>query len=198
MLELEAIKAIGEAIIWLKNLSDQEVKDVKDETQQLLFDLSKSLVILHDVTRKVSGLTDEQFKNGEFRAIFDHFKGIYYNNEYYVNAHTHCSDLERDVGSITLRLSLFLKAPLGKWKDASEELKFAVLEDNSVIEDFKKNFDQINQRLVEINNLMKESRADQSLEKYRQFRLDIKDDLDYLHEKIQNMRDADARIRRIV
>jgi hypothetical protein len=112
--------------------------------------------------------------------IFDHFKKTYYDNEYYTNANTHCSDLERDVESITLKISLFLRTPLGKWKDARKELKFAVLEDNFIIDEFKRNFNLLNQRLVEINNLIRQGKGDQSLEKYKQFRLDVRSDLDYL------------------
>jgi hypothetical protein len=114
MLELAAIEAIGKGIVWLKNLSDEEVRSVKDQTRELLHDLSRGLMILYDVTSTVSGLNDDQFNKGEFSLVFNNFKKIYYDNEYYANANTRCSDLERDVESISLRISLFLKK--ATWK----------------------------------------------------------------------------------
>src|SRR5712692_6484411 len=153
MFDMNTVKPIVEGMKWLVTLTAAEIKNVKDETQQLLGHLSASLIGLWEVTKEVSKLSDQDFKTG-FPAVYEYFKKFYYDPKAFEQVRTHCSDLKRDEGRISFKLSKFLRTDIGKWKDANQKLQFSLLEDASYIVDYQQNFELLNTRLNEIHGLL--------------------------------------------
>jgi hypothetical protein len=196
LLDLTIAKATVEAFAWLMSLGASEIKHVKDETQELLNHLAKSLRSLWDITNEVARLSDEDFRS-RFQGVYKYFKDFYYDPEHIEKARTHCSDLDRDIGRIKFKLSVFLRTDIGKWRQAKEGLRHTVLEDHAYINAYKQNFKLLNSKLNEINNLLRENKEKEALAAYQALRIDLSEDLDHLNDYIERMREADTYIRQI-
>ena len=197
MLNLATVKPIVDGIVWLASLGASEIRQVKDETQELLRHLSKSLKSLWEVTREVAKLSDQSFKS-EFPGVYDYFKKFYYDLEAFEGARTHCSDLKRDVGRITFKLSVFLRTDIGKWSQAYQELNLGLLDDVSYMQEYRENFELLNTKLNEIQSLLQQGKDEDALKAYQILRSDLSRDLDHLNDYIDRMRKSDTYIREIV
>lgn len=197
LLDLTTIKPIFDGLAWLMTLGEQEIKHVKDETQELLGHLSKSLKSLWEITTEVARLSDQDFKDG-FAEVYHYFKLFYYDPEPFEKARTHCSDLRRDIGRIEFKLANLLRTDIGNWSKAEQALQLELLEDYCYINEYRKNFELLNTRLNDIHSLLRQGKDDEALKAYQALRTDLSGDLDHLNIYIQRMREADTYIRQIV
>ena len=197
MLNLATVKPIVDGIVWLASLGASEIKHVKDETQELLTHLARSLKSLWEVTREVAKLSDQSFQS-EFPGVYDYFKKFYYDLEAFEGARTHCSDLKRNVGRITFRLSVFLRTDIGKWSQAYQQLNLSLLEDVSYMHEYRENFELLNTKLNAIQSLLQEGKHADALNAYQILRNDLSRDLDHLNNYINSMRKSDSYIRELV
>ena len=197
MLNLATVKPVVDGIIWLASLGAAEIRQVKDETQELLRHLARSLKSLWEVTREVTKLSDESFKS-EFPGVYDYFKRFYYDLDAFEGARTHCSDLKRDIGRITFRLAVFLRTDIGKWSEAYQQLNLGLLDDAVYMHDYRENYELLNTRLNEISELHRQGKDQAALEAYRVLRSELSGDLDHLNNYIDRMRKSDTHVREIV
>ena len=103
LLELGTVASIVKGLAWIHSFSADEITNVKKETEELLTDLSKSLVNLYDVVEKITNLSkrlpqlSDQAYGEEFRSVYAYCNRFYFDQNDISKARTHCGDVERDV-----------------------------------------------------------------------------------------------------
>jgi hypothetical protein len=196
LLNWSSLKPIIDGLSWLENLGDDEIRHVKDETRILLTHLSESLIKLWEITHSASKISEKEFHN-DFDLIYEKFKVLYYDPESYEAVRIHCTDLKRDVKLIKFKLARILRTDLGSWGDAERALQLGLLEDETYLAEYRKNFETLNQRLNDIYALQRAGKDAEALTEYTAFNKELAPDLDQLNDHINNIRNADTRFREL-
>jgi hypothetical protein len=193
-LNLPTINPILDGLNWILSLSSSDTKNLKEEIEELIADLSKSLRGLWNITREISNFPDENLERN-FPCLYTHFKCFYYGNEAFQAVRTHCSSLQRDLDRVRFKVSFFIRADLGKWKDANNSLQFGLLNDINYENDYRQNYENLNTRLSEINESFRGGHSEQASQLFTLLKKDLQQDLDYLHNHIKVLEDTNEHIR---
>ena len=197
MLNLISIKEIANAFKWILGIGKDDIKHVRDETEELLHHLSKSVKSLRQVVSEVTSLSESEFDDKRFSKIYDHFKLFYLYPEHQDKARTHCSDLQRDIGRIEHKLAHVLRTDLGKWKLAKNALGCIIDGDLAILESYSDCIKDLDSRLKRIQADLESGHESRARESYLQMKKDLSADIEELRSAIQIMREADAHIRTI-
>jgi hypothetical protein len=150
MLDLSSIKASVDAIAWIATLGGSDVRNVRDETDELLQELSRSLKSLWDVTREITRLSPSDFNEKSFEAVYDYFKGFYLDPADISKARTHCGNVERTVGRIKFKLASILHTDMGKWEETSQHLGTIIGQDGNILDSYDRSIAVLNAVLQDI------------------------------------------------
>jgi hypothetical protein len=73
MLELKTINSIIESLEWILTLGKSEIVDVKKETNEVIKELSKSLINLWDATKEITKISKVDLTKEKFEDRWDYF-----------------------------------------------------------------------------------------------------------------------------
>ena len=197
MLGLGDISGIVRLLGRFLTLGRSDVAQVRSETDELIQDLSKSLVSLHDVVTQVTRLKPEEFNENAFVQVWDYFERFYLYPEALEQARTRCSILKRDVGRITHKLAQVLHTDLGKWEDVSRNIQSEQDLDESMTRLYEGSIAKLKARLKEIQQHLAKGNAAVAGDLYQRLRADLAPDIAELKTGIDTMRRAARHVREI-
>ncbi len=198
------ISTIIEAIAWLHSFGKEDVKEVKEETEELLSDLSKSLTNLHDLTCEISSLSSRAaaLSNTQFVEAFQDVQ-IYADRFYFDDAsvsaaHTRCGNVGRDVARIKFKLVKFLRTDLGKWNEADHQLNEIIFADNRILNEYQNNISLLRGSMSHVSELIKNGEVDEARKACIVLGHTLQDDLTRLREGVKQMQVAFDYVRQVV
>ena len=197
MLELADVSGILRLLERLLTFGRSDIVQVESETDELIRDLSKSLVSLHDVVTQVTRLKPEEFNETAFGEICDYFKRFYLYPEDMDKARTHCSTLKRDVGRITYKLAQFLRTDIGQWEEVSRNIQSEQDLDQSMTKAYDASIEKLNEKLNEIQNNLANGDVATALDLYKRLKADLSADIGELRTGIETMKRVAVRIREV-
>ena len=204
MLDLEMMTTIIGAITWLHSFGKGDIAKVKQETEELLVDLSKSLVNMHDLAtsiaglcRRVPSLSDHDFVEA-FQDIKVYAEQFYFNDKSIRSARTRCGDVARDIERIKFKLVTILRSDLGKWKEVDEHFRLIVDEDDLILQDYKNNIDLLKDRLSDVEKLILDGKVDQARLRFEELGKDLNADCICLRKGVDEMEAAFSLVREAV
>lgn len=204
MLDLGMITTIIGAITWLHSFGKEDIKGVKQETEELLSDLAKSLVNLFDITQSINELSQRlpSLSDAEFTAAFRDVQGyaerFYFNDEAISSARTHCGDVERDIERIKFKIVNFLRVDLGRWKEADQSFDQIVHDDNRLLQEYEDNVNRLKQGLVAVASFIEKAAVAEARRRYEALGSSLQKDLDELRKGVDEMKSTYAFVRGIV
>ncbi len=197
MLELGSVQEILKTLKWVLTLGQSDVKDVKDEIDELIRELSASLTNLWDITTKVSEIRDADFTQERFEVIRDYFLRFYFGQQNVSSARTHCGNVERDVERIKFKLFKFLHTDIGRWKEVDDKLAGIVDVDVDILRHYDNCIDSLDQRLTGIKEKLDKGQLDTAKASYKELKRDLESDIRELNLGVQTMRQGLDHIRTI-
>jgi hypothetical protein len=166
MLELKSVEGIVNALAWISSLGLSEVKGVKTDVEELISELSKSLVNLWEVVKTVTAIDDGEFTKEKFEGIYDYFINFYVGDWNISKARTHCGNVERTADRIKFKFVKVLHTDIGKWNEADEKLQLIVDRDGQILHEYDASISKIDSSLREIKDLLEEENSSVSQRKY--------------------------------
>jgi hypothetical protein len=185
MLDLGTISTIIGAIAWLHSFGKEDVKQVKEETEELISDLSKST------------LSNTQFVEA-FQDVQNYADKFYFDDASIRAAHTRCGNVGRDVDRIKFKLVKFLRTDLGKWNEADQQLNQIIFADNSILYEYQNNLDRLKGSMSLVSELIKKGEVDEARKACIVLGRTLQDDLTSLRDGVEQMRVALDYVRQVV
>lgn len=190
MLELASIAEITKTLKWIITLSASEIKDIKNNVNELIADLSESLVSLWDVVSEVTNINDDEFTKDSFDVMYDYFFKFYLGDWNIKRARTHCSKVNRTTGKIKFKVSKFLHTDLGKWDEMDEKLKLITMIDDNILDEYDKSIKKIDTELKNVKRLLEENNLESANQAYRSIKTGLEKDLYTLRSGVTIMEEA--------
>lgn len=197
MFSLWDIKGILNLLETLHTFGRDELAGVQEETEELIRDISRSLVSLYDIVTEVTRLKVEEFDEESFDEIYKYFYRFYLNPEDIYKARTHCSNLKRNVGRIKYKLALLPRTDIGKWNDVSMNIESNQDLDEEILRDYNRSIDSLKERLDEIHNKLSEGDCSAGTDIYRRLKDDLYSDIEQLRTAVSKMKAVAAHVREI-
>jgi len=197
MLELTAIKELGETFLWFLTLGRSDAKQIRDELQDLLSHCSQTLKSLGELTEALYKMKPQEFTEESFLPIYFHCINNYTSPDAARRARSHCTDIQRDVARIHFKLTKILRAEVGSWKSLDEAFRKVADADENFLDQFEKDMSQVDKELTEVVNLLRET-PQEAWRKYEQLRSTLLNDLAGMSKEFKNMRQAEDHIRRVL
>jgi hypothetical protein len=174
-----------------------DITGVQEETEELIRDISRSLVSLYDVVTEVTRLKVEEFNEEAFTEIYNYFYRFYLNPEDIDKARTHCSILKRNVGRITYKFALVSHTNIGKWNDVSMNIMSSQDLDEEILRDYNRSIDTLKEQLDEIQSKLVEGDFTAGSDVYRRLKDDLHSDIEQLRTGVSKMKEVAAHVREI-
>jgi hypothetical protein len=197
MLPFSSIKSIVGALGWLLTLGKSDVKHVQDEIEDLIRELSKSLVSLWDATVTIAGIPEAGFNATSFEEQRDYFMRFYLGPQNISVARTHCGNVQRAIDRITFKVAKVFHTDLGKWREATTKFRDIVNADGQLLTDYDACIETLRGRLESIRHELDNDVA-KAKQAYAALKRELEGDIQQLHLGIKAMKAASDHIRRVV
>ena len=197
MLELTAVKELGEIFLWFLTLGKSDTKRIRDELQDLLSHCSQTLKSLGELTEALYKMKLQEFTKKTFLSIYFYCYNNYTRPDAARQARSHCTDIERDIRRIQFKLTKILRTEVGSWKGLDKAFAKFGKADVDFLDKFEEDMSQVDKKLTEILNLLPKKRQE-AWRKYEELRSALLKDLSGLTKEFEKMRKAEDHIRRIL
>jgi hypothetical protein len=197
MLEIWAIKRLGQTFGWFLQLGAADAKQMRDELQDLLDHCSQSIKALAELVESLYEIRSDAFSEDTFRPIFLHCVQNFTSPEAARRARSHCTDIDRDVSRIQFKAVKILRSDNLQWKNIDSQFAIVHDADGDFLDLFERDMRLVNSELQEILNLVQTDRG-QAWQKYDQLRAALLADLAALRTEFDKMRQAEDHIRRLL
>jgi hypothetical protein len=174
-----------------------DLKSVRDETDQLIRDLSASLVNLWDVVSTLSGMKPDELQPESFEKLYQYFYRFYLGPENLSAARTHCGNVERAVGKIKFKLSQFLHTDLGKWAEADSKLSAIVTADPVILGEYDQVIESIHQQLKEVRKAFASGDHQKARGLYAELLTGLEPDIEGMRKGVARMKESLEHVRKI-
>jgi hypothetical protein len=174
------------------------VKHVQDEIEDLIRELSKSLVSLWDVTVTITGIPETEFKEASFEENWDYFQRFYLGPQNISVARTHCGNVQRAIDRITFKVAKVFHTDLGKWGEATEKFRDIVDADRQLLTDYDTCIETLRGRLAGIRGDLEDKDVPEAGRAYAALKHELEGDIQQLHQGIKAMKAASDHIRGVI
>jgi hypothetical protein len=197
MFEFKTINGIMESLNWIITLGKSDIDGVKEETNELIRELSKSLKNLWDITKEITKIPVNHLTKEKFDDRYDYFFTFYLGDENISAARTHCGNVLRDVKRIKFKLAKILHTNIGKWKEADEKLNSIVEEYPNILEDYNKSIASLESRMKEIRAHFDSRDVASARQSYATLKRDLENDIKRLRKGVLIMEEAIEHVNKI-
>jgi hypothetical protein len=186
MLELGTIKEIVKALEWIATLGKSEIKDYKNEVNDLISELSKSLTNLWDVVKQLTAIKEKNFSKDSFHEVYDYFFSFYAGDWNISPARTHCGNVIRSTNRIKFKVSKRLHGDLGRWKEIDKKIDFIGSADPVILDEYDGSIQKIDSRLKEIRKAI-DNDIEDAKKQYFSLKDNLRSDIRFLKNGVKKM-----------
>lgn len=187
MLELKTVQEIIEALKWISTLGNSDIKEVKNDVEELVSELSKSLANLWDVVCQVTSIKEDEFSKESFSAVYDYFVEFYLGMGNLMPARTYCGNVRRTVGRIKFKFAKFLHTDVGKWDEVDAALRKIVKRDGDILAEYETSIRKLDYELKEIKGLLVKKEVVAGKNRYFGLKSDLEDNIRLLKSGTEEM-----------
>jgi len=198
MLDLKSIQEIANALVWISSLGLSEVKGVKTDVEELISELSKSLVNLWEIVKTVTAIDESEFTKEKFEDIYDYFLEFYFGDRNISQTRTHCGNVERTANRIKFKFAKVLHTDIGKWNEADEQLNLIVTRDGAILREYDASISKIDSGLRKIKDMLEGENYSIGKQRYFSLKKEMEDDVKQLKNGVNAMEQAFNHINQIV
>jgi hypothetical protein len=197
MLDLAAIKKIGDVLEWIATLGEKEIRGVKEHIRELIGHLSASVVSLWDAAKEITRLKKSEFTKDSFNAIYDYFVGFYIQPGEISAARTHCSVVARDLERIKVKFAKALHTDLGRWEEAEGRFREIIGGDSMLLETYDASIAKLKLHLDVIRQRLDAGQISEAEVEYFKLKDKLLSDVLQMRAGISKMNEAYAHLERI-
>ncbi len=197
MIDLAAVKELGETFLWFLTLGKSDVKEIRDELQDLLSHCSQTLKSFGELTEALYQMKPQEFTEASFLPVYFHCINNYTSPDAARRARSHCTDIRRDIERINFKLTKILRTEIGSWRSLDEAFKKVSDADQDFLDHFERDMSLVDNELTQIVSLLRGD-PQEAWHRYEQLRSTLLADRAELRNEFKNMQQAEDHIRRVL
>jgi hypothetical protein len=197
MLDVEAIKRLGESFNWFLQIGATDAKQVRDELQDLLDHCAATIKAVAELAAALYELKPEEFSENSFIPVYLHCTANYTSPDAARQARSHCTDIVRDVARIKFKVTRLLRAENLQWQSLDQAFARFENADDDFLNQFETDMQLVQGELQQILNLVRVDRQ-VAWQRYDLLRQTLIGDLAKLSGEFNKMREAEDHVRRIL
>lgn len=196
MLDLTSIKNIIDTLNWILTLGKSDLVQVQNETDELIRELSASLIHLWDVTTEITKSSASAITEVEFENTYQYFYRFYLGDPNISIARTHCSNISRDVDRIKFKLANILHTDIGKWSEIDLQLSSIIHNDIDILMDYDNCIKTLHDRMLAIRGNFKTGDTASAQKLYSTLKKELENDIEQLRLGVATMEKAINHVRK--